>query len=176
MIQCYSPLWYSAGRVSEFCTIFSQFVERLMKYINVKKIGVPDLKVTKFPNELCIHHVSLVSNAFANVLVSCYSNISLNVNAIRSSLFSLSPGPRGGRVFRGPDAKNQGYHQPIETKFCISHYSHKSMPDAKFESGGFSTKFSSEEGNESSNSVIYLRKMSFYVQNRFFNPKLTPNV
>ena len=45
------------------------------------------------------------------------------------------PGP--GRV-RGPDAKNQGYHQPIEMKLCMSQYSHESMPDAKFKSGNFS--------------------------------------
>ena len=35
-------------------------------------------------------------------------------------------------------AKNQGYHQLIEVKLCMSYYSHKSMPDAKFESGSFS--------------------------------------
>ena len=41
----------------------------------------------------------------------------------------------GGRGrLRGPDAKNQGYHQPIDT----SYYRHKSMPDAKFESANFS--------------------------------------
>ena len=39
---------------------------------------------------------------------------------------------------RGPDAKNQGYYQPIEMKLCMSHYSHKSMSDAKFKPGRFS--------------------------------------
>ena len=39
---------------------------------------------------------------------------------------------------RGPDAKNQGYHQLIEIKLYMSQYSHKSMPDAQFESGSVS--------------------------------------
>ena len=30
------------------------------------------------------------------------------------------------------------YHQPIERKLCLSFYRHKRIPDAKFESGGFS--------------------------------------
>ena len=47
----------------------------------------------------------------------------------------IRPGGGGKRAGRGPNAKNQGYHQLIELKFCMSHYSHKSMPDAKFESG-----------------------------------------
>ena len=42
------------------------------------------------------------------------------------------------RKVSGLDAKNQGYHQLIEVKLCMSHYRHKSMPDAKFESGSFS--------------------------------------
>ena len=37
-----------------------------------------------------------------------------------------------------PDSKNQGYYPPTEMKLCVSHYSHKTMPDAKFESGSFS--------------------------------------
>ena len=44
----------------------------------------------------------------------------------------------------------------------MSHYSHKSIPDAKFETDSSSrngvTKFPSEEGNESANSAIYPRK------------------
>ena len=36
---------------------------------------------------------------------------------------------------QGPDARNQGYHQQIEMKLCLSHYSHTSMSDAKFECG-----------------------------------------
>ena len=39
----------------------------------------------------------------------------------------------------GPDAKDQGDHQPIEIKFGMRHYSHKSMPDAKFEPGSCSS-------------------------------------
>ena len=54
-----------------------------------------------------------------------------------------------------PDAKNQGYHQPIEIKLCMnesiagarlmeiklcmSQYSHESIADAKFESGNSSS-------------------------------------
>ena len=41
--------------------------------------------------------------------------------------------------FRGPDAKNQGYHQPTEMKLCMSQYSNERMPDAKFESSRFSS-------------------------------------
>ena len=65
----------------------------------------------------------------------------------------------------GLDAKYQGYHQPVEVKVCVSHYSHKSKPDAKFESGSFSIigdmtlQFPSQEWNKSSNSDIYPRKM-----------------
>ena len=58
-------------------------------------------------------------------------------NPIRPGLFSCSPGLGGGGL-RGPDAKSERYHQPIERKFCVSHYSHKSMLDARFESGSFS--------------------------------------
>ena len=36
---------------------------------------------------------------------------------------------RGG--LRGLDAKNQGQHQPIEIKLCISHYIYKSIPHEK---------------------------------------------
>ena len=73
-------------------------------------------------------------------------------NSVRPGLFSHSPGQGGGRL-RGQDAKNQGYHQPTEMKLCMSHYSLKNMPDAKFESDNFSifgdmnvTKFLSGEG------------------------------
>ena len=57
----------------------------------------------------------------------------------------------------------------------MSHYSYKSIPDAKFETDSpfifwryHVTKFPSEEGNESSNSA-----MSRIV---LFDPKLTPHV
>ena len=40
---------------------------------------------------------------------------------------------------RGPDAKNQSKHQPIEMKLGMSHYGHESIPDAKFESDGSSS-------------------------------------
>ena len=78
----------------------------------------------------------------------------------QAGFFSRSPGLRGGGL-RGPDAKNQGYHQPIEMKLY-----HKSMPDAKFESGSFSIfgdmtsqNFTLESGMFSSNSGIYPLKM-----------------
>ena len=45
---------------------------------------------------------------------------------------------RQARGVRGPDAKSQSYHQPIEMKVGKSHYSYKSMPDAKFKSCSFS--------------------------------------
>ena len=43
---------------------------------------------------------------------------------------------RPGEGLRGPDTNNQGYHQPIEMKVCVS--SHESMPDTEFESDSFS--------------------------------------
>ena len=61
-------------------------------------------------------------------------------------------------MLRGPDAKNQGYHQLIKMKPCMSHYGYKSMPGAKFETGSFaifgdmaSQNFPMMEGDESSN-------------------------
>ena len=42
-----------------------------------------------------------------------------------------------GEGLRGPDANNQGYHQLIEMKLCVSQDGHESMLDAKFESGSF---------------------------------------
>ena len=51
------------------------------------------------------------------------------LNPIRPGIFSRST---------GPDAKNQSKHQPIEMKLGMSHYRHKSIPDAKFESGSSS--------------------------------------
>ena len=64
---------------------------------------------------------------------------------------------------RGPDAKNHSYHQPIEIKFCLSHYSHKSIPDAKFESGSF-TSF------EDMTSQNFSLKMGTSHQIRIFKP------
>ena len=89
--------------------------------------------------------------------------------------------PGGGSEVQMPKIKVA--IKPIEMKLCISHYSHKSMPDAKCESGSFSiymtsqnfyfwrydmTKFLTGEGNKSSNSAIYIGK---YVQH-----KLIPHV
>ena len=36
-------------------------------------------------------------------------------------------------------AQRPACEKSIEMKFCKGHYSHKSMPDAKFESGSFSS-------------------------------------
>ena len=52
-------------------------------------------------------------------------------------------------------------------KLGMSHYGHKSIPDAKFEAGSSSssawrydvTNFPSEEGNESSDSAIYVQSI-----------------
>ena len=98
---------------------------------------------------------------------------------IRPSLFSCSPGTG--------DAKNQNYHQMIEIKFCVSYYSHKSMPDAKFESDSFSTfgdmmSQISPSGREQVIKLGYLppengfnlKKMSFLSRIVLLDPKLTP--
>ena len=75
-------------------------------------------------------------------------------------------------------------------KFCMSHYIHKSIPDAKVEADSFSSfgdmtsqNFPSEEGSKSSNSAIYppktsltFKKMDFYVQNRSSRSKIDPHV
>ena len=63
------------------------------------------------------------------------SDFQFAINHIRPGLFSRSPGPEGSEA-RMPKIKvniNQ-----IEMKLCMSHYTHKSMPDAKFASGRFS--------------------------------------
>ena len=66
-------------------------------------------------------------------------------------------------------------------KLGMSHYGHKSIPDAKFESDSSSsfgnmTSQNSEEGNESSNSAIYppengfnLKKNEFLCPESFFS-------
>ena len=60
------------------------------------------------------------------------------VNPIRPSPFSCSPGQGGGGG--GGAAQWPGCHKSglIEIKLCMRHYSHKSMPDAKFIPGSFS--------------------------------------
>ena len=42
-------------------------------------------------------------------------------------------------MLRDPDAKIQGYHQPIEVKRCMSQYIYKSLHDATFKCGSFSS-------------------------------------
>ena len=67
----------------------------------------------------------------------------------------------GGRGLRVLDAKTQGYRQLIEMKLCVSYHNYESTP---------------KERNKSSNSDIYLLKMSLtlknalYVQNRSSRP------
>ena len=72
----------------------------------------------------------------------------------------------------------------------MSHYIHKSIPNAKFEADNSfsfgditSQNFPQKEGNESTNSDIYpwktgltLKKISFYVQNRSPRPNIDPHV
>ena len=55
-------------------------------------------------------------------------SVSLTLSGLALSVVCLA----GGEGLRVPDAKNQGYYQPIEMKLCTSHNSHKGMPDAKF--------------------------------------------
>ena len=67
-------------------------------------------------------------------------NMFIHLSPIRPGFFIRLPargGGEGGRL-RGPNAKNQAYHQPTEMELCMGHYSHKHMPDAKFEYGSFS--------------------------------------
>ena len=90
------------------------------------------------------------------------------------------PGPKP-RGLRGPDTKNQGQNQQIKMKFFVSHYSHKSMPDAKFESGSFYSfgditskmslsrrKLVVEVGYLPPENMFNLKIISFYVQIRSF--------
>ena len=99
-------------------------------------------------------------------------------NPVRPGLFSRSPGPaRGGG---SSDAKNHSYHQPIEVKFCVSHYSHKSMPDAKFESGSFPSfgdlttqNFPLKKGRNHQ-ILILPPEMSFMSRIVLVDPKLAP--
>ena len=87
------------------------------------------------------------------------------------------------------DTKNQCYHQPTEMKFCMSHYSYKYMPDARFESGSFfsfgdmmSQNFPLKWGTSYQIRIFTLgrwddfEKMSFRVQNRSFQPKIDPTM
>ena len=59
-------------------------------------------------------------------------------------------------------------------KLGMSHNGHKSIPDAKFESGSSSSfgdmmsQISLEEGNKSSNSAIYPRKTGLTLKKKEF--------
>ena len=50
---------------------------------------------------------------------------------ISGPAFSVVRQARMGGGPQRPGCQNQGYHQPIEMKLCMSQYSHESMPDAK---------------------------------------------
>ena len=104
----------------------------------------------------------------------------------KHGLFSRSPGSGG---LRGPDAKSQGQLQPIEMQLQMRHYNHKSIPDARFESGSSSNfeDMTSQNFPQKKEQVIefgYLspenrlnfKKISFYVQNRSSSPKVDPHV
>ena len=59
-------------------------------------------------------------------------------------------------------------------KFGMSHYGHKSIPDAKLECDSSSSfgDMTSEEGNKSSNSAIYPRKTGLTLKkNEFLCPE-----
>ena len=68
-----------------------------------------------------------------------------------------------GGGLRGPDAKNQGQHQPIKMKLGMSYYCHKSIPDAKCDSGSCSSS-----GDMTSQS--FPRKKGTSHQIRLFTP------
>ena len=82
--------------------------------------------------------------------------------------------------------KNQGNHQPTEITFCMSYFSHKSMPDAKFESGSLpsfedmaSQNFHLKKGTSRGIRIFtpgkwFNLKKRFYVQNRSSGPKIYP--
>ena len=53
-------------------------------------------------------------------------------NPIRPAFSVLCQDGDGGGGAEGPDTKNQGQHQLTEMKFCMNHYSPKSIPDVKF--------------------------------------------
>ena len=100
--------------------------------------------------------MSLLSNISLEVLMT--KNI-MNCHytpvfvVVEIGIYSLKPIKPGGGGLRGPDAKNQGYHQPIEMKLCMS-LSKKNIYPPPPPKNGFNIKI-----------------MSRFV---LFNPKLTP--
>ena len=67
-------------------------------------------------------------------------NLSSPFNLLYKLLKPIRPGISVVRQARGERSgcKKLRYHQPTEMKLCVSLYSHKSMPDAKFDSVSFS--------------------------------------
>ena len=86
-----------------------------------------------------------------------------NYSTPSSPAFSVIHQTRGGGV-TGPDAKIQGYHQPIETKLGMDHYGHKRIPNAQFEAGSFSSF-----GDKTSQNLP--RKKGTSHQIRLFTPR-----
>ena len=106
-------------------------------------------------------------------------------NLIRPGLFSRLPGPRGSQAWM-PKIKVNIIQ--IEMKLGMSHYDHKSIPDAKFESASSSSFGDMTSQNFPGRGRVIkfgylppengfnLKKMSFYVQNRSSRPKVDPHV
>ena len=118
---------------------------------------------------------------FATYSVFAHENLSWahESSTLSGQAFSVIRLARGGGGLRRPDAKNQGYHEQTEMKLCVSYYNHRSMPDAKFESGSFFyfwrydvTKISYwrreqviEFGYLAPENGFNFKKKSYYVQN-----------
>ena len=93
-------------------------------------------------------------------MVVSFSGVKFNLSG---PAFSVIRQARG-EAQRPGCQKNQGYYQPIEMKLCMSHYSHKSMPDVRFESGSFPSF-----GDMTSQNFSLKRGMSHKV--RIFTPR-----
>ena len=57
--------------------------------------------------------------------------VNLAFNPIRTGLFSHLPGQGEGGWLACSDAKNQGYHQPIKVKLCMSDFTIKDLMSAR---------------------------------------------
>ena len=80
-----------------------------------------------------------------------------------------------------PRSKNQSWHQSIEMKLCLSHYSYNSILDAKFEADSSSSFadmtsqiFPWKKRTSHQIWVLTPEKLRFYVLNRSFWPKIDP--
>ena len=104
------------------------------------------------------------------------------LNRMSAGLFSCSLGPGGGSEDWMPKIK-------VTVEIKMSRYSHKNVPDAKFEFGSFSSfgdmtsqNFPLKKGQVfafgylSPENGFNFKKMSFYVQNCSCRPKIDPPV